>query len=390
MELKEIEKRMGEIKDEIENDAISDERLTELEQEVEKLSEERKKLEDAEKRAIETHEKRQSLLNDIAKGKKGRKIDENIDIKEERKMENVLETKEYRNAFLMKLQGREKELETEQRTMVDASAVIPTMTINKIIEKLEQTSAIYNAITVSNFNSNLSIPVEDVKNDASWIAIEAASTDSEDKFKTVELGAYKLIKTIEIGADVAAMSIDAFEVFIVNALSKKIARAVEQAIFKGTGTNQPTGLLKDGELTQTEEITAAGMTYADLLKIIAKLPTLYNVNARFALSRELFFKEILGMVGTDKKPIVVADVQNPTRYVILGFPVEISDYMPVDTVLFGDFSYYHFNWAKAMELSADTSVGFRTGSTVYRAMALADGKPTVKEAFVVAKKAAAK
>ena len=39
---------------------------------------------------------------------------------------------------------------------------------------------------------------------------------------------------------------------------------------------------------------------------------------------------------------------------------------------------YKFNFAKAPVVDRDESVAFRTGSTVYRAMALADGKPTGK------------
>ena len=57
-------------------------------------------------------------------------------IKEERKMEETrktfgVETAEYREAFFKKLQG--KELTAEERGAVTASAVIPTVTMNKII-----------------------------------------------------------------------------------------------------------------------------------------------------------------------------------------------------------------------------------------------------------------
>ena len=46
-------------------------------------------------------------------------------------------------------------------------------------------------------------------------------------------------------------------------------------------------------------------------------------------------------------------------------------------IYFGDLKEaYKFNFAKAPTVDRDESVAFRTGSTVYRAMALADGKPT--------------
>ena len=40
------------------------------------------------------------------------------------------------------------------------------------------------------------------------------------------------------------------------------------------------------------------------------------------------------------------------------------------------------NFAKDITVSLDNSVGFRTGSTCYRAMALVDGKVTNIDAFV--------
>ena len=54
-----------------------------------------------------------------------------------------------------------------------------------------------------------------------------------------------------------------------------------------------------------------------------------------------------------------------------------------DNLLFGDFKEaYKFNFAQAPDVRSDQSVAFRTGSTVYRAMCLADGKPADKNALV--------
>lgn len=298
-------------------------------------------------------------------------------------MDNVYSTKEYKNAWLKNLQG--KTLTPDESKMFNAAigatgAVIPTETYNMVIEKLEQTSALYNHITVTNMPNYLSIPVENVKNDAEWVEMSTAATDSEDSVTNVTLSAYKIIKTLEIGADVQAMSISAFETFIVNALYKKLYKAIEKAIISGTGTNQPTGLLKSGEITNTGTFTKAGMTYKDLMKIIGALPTGYN--GTFTLQRQLFFGEILGMTTADGQRVVVADAQSPAKFNILGYPVILNDLMPADTIIFGDLSYYHFNWAKAPTVESDASTGFRTGSTVYRVLGLADGKKILADAFV--------
>ena len=198
----------------------------------------------------------------------------------------------------------------------------------------------------------------------------AAATDSADSFAAVSLAAHKLIKTIEIGADVAAMSIDAFESFIVEALAKKMAKAIENAIVNGTGSGQPTGLLLAGQITQTGTYTKAKMKYSDLAKIMALLPTSYHPNAAFCMPRKLFFEEVLGLETTDGAPAVVVDAQAPAKFNILGYPVIISDFVGTDKILFGDFSYYYLNWSKPIEIRPSEEAAFRTGSVVYRSLAL--------------------
>ena len=91
-----------------------------------------------------------------------------------------------------------------------------------------------------------------------------------------------------------------------------------------------------------------------------------------------FFTQILGLTDTYGQPIVVADRQAPAKYNILGFPVILEDSLTTTgSIVFGDLKEgYVFNWAKDVEVSRDESIGFRTGSTVFRGMALADGKPT--------------
>ena len=62
-----------------------------------------------------------------------------------------------------------------------------------------------------------------------------------------------------------------------------------------------------------------------------------------------FFTDILGMEDANGNSVVLVDAQSPTKFNILGYPVIINDFVAEDTIIFGDFSYYHFNWAKGVE-----------------------------------------
>ena len=362
MRIDEINARLAAIAAEV--DTATGEALTALEREVADLTAERQQI-------LDEVQTRQQLRSNIAAGIVTGNIIENNE--EENNMENrtfAIDSVEYREAFLMGLQGRE--LTAEQRAAVTASAAIPTHTMNEIVGKLEL-APIINAVDVTYIPGNVTWPVEGTVNDAAWVAMGTAATDSADAVNSIALGAFKLIKTVEITADVAAMSIDAFEAWLVNRLANKIQRAVATAIMTGTGSAQATGLSKraaDGTYT------AAGITYTDVMAIIAKLPTEYAPGASFVMSRATFYGNVLNIQDTSKHPIVVADVQSPAKFNILGYPVIIEDGAGTD-VYFGDLKEaYKFNFAMAPTVKNDESVGFRTGSTVYRAMALADGKPT--------------
>ena len=368
--LQEIEERLSAIKSELDTDGAD---LDALETEINSLKEERKQI-------TEAAEKRKNLLDGITTGTIPAKIIK-TEKTEERKMYSV-ESTEYRIAFMKKLQG--KELDVEERAAITASGVIPTQTLNKIIEKLEQTSVLFRYIDVLHIPSNVSIPVEGTKNDASWVAMGTASTDSVDTYDTVSFAAYKLIKTIEITADVAAMAIDAFEAFVVNALVKKMSKAIENAILNGSGTSQPKGILKETFAT-TAKVTVgstASVTYTDIFNLIGKLPSSYSQNAKFVVNRSFLYGTIAQVLGADNKAIFVPDAVEGFAGKIMGYPVIVDDLCPDNTLLLGDLSAYTMNFAQDITVNLDNSVGFRTGSTCYRAMALVDGKVTNLDAFV--------
>jgi HK97 family phage major capsid protein len=362
MRIDEINARLAAIAAEV--DTATGEALTALEREVADLTAERQQI-------LDEVQTRQQLRSNIAAGIVTGNIIENNE--EENKMENrtfTIDSVEYREAFLMGLQGRE--LNAEQRAAVTASAAIPTQTMNEIVHKLEL-APIINAVDVTYIPGNVTYPVEGTVAAANWVAMGTAATDAADALNAVTLGAYKLIKTVEITADVAAMSVDAFEAWLVNRLANKIQRAVAAGIMTGTGSSQATGLSSraaDGTYTK------AGITYSDVMAIIAKLPSEYAAGASFVMSRATFFGGVLNIQDTAKHPIVVADAQAPAKFNILGFPVIIEDAAGTD-IYFGDLKEaYKFNFAKAPVVDRDESVAFRSGSTVYRALALADGKPT--------------
>ena len=369
MRIDDINTRLAAIQGEI--DSASGEALTALEQEVEQLTAERQQIQNE-------AQTRQQLRANIAAGLVTGEIIEN---QEENTMENrtyTIGSAEYREAYLLHLQG--KELNAEQRAAVSANAAVPTQTINQVFGYINE-SPILSRIDMTHIPGNVVLPVENAVAAAAWVAMGAAATDSADGITSISLAAHKLIKTVEITADIEAMAIDAFESWLVAKLGEQIEAALDNAVFNGTGSGQPTGICTT-IATATGTYTKAKATYADLVKIIGSLASGPAKNATFAMTRKLFFSDVLGIEDKNGQPVCHADVESPAKYNILGYHVILDDNIPENDILFGDFKAYKMNIAKAPVISSDGSVAFRTGSVVYRAMALADGKLAEAKAFV--------
>lgn len=362
--LLEIQKRKAELRNQI--STLSGTELDNAISEADKLEEEEKEL----RSKMSDVEKRANLIK-IDKGTEGK---ENF----------TVDSAEYRSAYLKELQGKEL-TDVEKRAMTSATgsagAVIPTTTMNKVVEKLYGEGVLFPLVTNLNIPGNVTIPVEDTTADVAWVAEDTASNDSNDNVGKVELLAYKLIKTIEVTANVEDMSIDAFETFLVNTLSRKVKVALDSAIANGDGSSKAQGICN--AITGVETAATDTIDYDDICDLLASVKGAYKQGAVFAMSTNTLYKRIAKIKDTTKMPIFKQEAKERFAGNVMGYPVVICDYIPDDKVIFGNFSYYYLNIAKAFEISKDVSVGFRTGSTVYRALGLADGKVAIKEAFNV-------
>lgn len=369
----------GEEQDEQENGEDKDSlkaRLSDSLEELEKLVEDIMS-----RKAVikENAEKRSKLIERIA-GTKEKKVVRTFEEKKEDKPMFEIDSKEYRAAYLKKLQG--KELNAEERAAMTASAAIPTETMNKIVHTLELNPLIA-AVDVTHFPNNVTYPAESSIGEASWVAMGTASDDSADTLAAVTLGAYKLIKTVSINADVAAMSIDAFEDWLVSRLANKLEKAIDAGILNGGGSTSGECLgIKVTKYTQDGTYTKAAMTWKDICKIMGKLPGQYHPKATFVMPTTLFFGEVLGMTDSTGNRVVVNEPQEPRKFNILGYPVIVDGNAATDEVYFGDLSQYKFNFAKDIEVKSSEEADFRIGSQVWRALTLADGKLADPNAIV--------
>lgn len=290
----------------------------------------------------------------------------------------VFSTAEYRSAYFKTMQGRDLTVE-EKRAITSAAesggAAIPTKTMNMILGQIKESPTVLNLITVLNIPELTSLPVENLVNDATWTAEGADSTPSDDKLGTISLSAHQLIKTIKVSAKLKAMAIDAFEEWIVNSLTKKMTAACKKAVFDGTGINQPTGLntISWGE---SNSVSTTAVTYDNLVDVESKVGEDFTPNAVWVMNRKTKAM-VMKLKDDQKRPVFERAVEDGFVGMLLGYPVRLDKNVKDGESFFGDWAAaYVMNFAKAIEYSSSQEAGFMSGSTIYRSLALVDGKPT--------------
>jgi HK97 family phage major capsid protein len=158
---------------------------------------------------------------------------------------------------------------------------------------------------------------------------------------------------------------------------------IARSLISGTGVNQGTGILTGitWNAGNTREYTDA-ITYADIIEVIATLPRGYSAGAAFAMNNATLYRQIYSLMDGNKRPLFIQDPRSESIGRLLGFPIVIDDYLPDGTILFGNFYYMSYNMAEGIAIESSTQSGFTRGLIDYRAMAIADTKPILPEAFI--------
>lgn len=336
---------------------------------LEALSKEMDALEARKKEIIAAAEARKKELEEAA----GEEIRTPI-LKEEKMPERTFkpDTAEYRVAWLKKMKG--DTLDAEERAAMETVDVVPTITANKIINRLKENDLV-KLIDFTEFEGAVALPNYTGNGDAEW----GDTNEQKDSIGHVELAVYQLIKTIEVPGKFARVSIDSFESYIVEALGNKIVSAIQKAAIVGTGSGQPEGI-NVTHSTADGTFTKAGITLKDLTKIAGELGAEYQKDAVWIMPNKVYFEALANVT----LPGVTAIGDDGTKR-ILGKPVVVDDNCIIsstDTIFYGAGKAYHFNLASPIEVDKDSSVGFKSAAVNFRVLAYGDGKLDNAAAFV--------
>ena len=164
---------------------------------------------------------------------------------EERKMEEIkynAQSPEYRTAWLKNIAQRDGQkifgemTEVEQRaftfTTANSGAVVPTETMNRLVELVESMAPMYDDSTKSGMVKGFGVPRHKaiVAGDAAATDEGVANADEQDTFDLLALDGVEIKKHVEITRKMQWQSIDAFETWLTDHIARRIAVAKETQI----------------------------------------------------------------------------------------------------------------------------------------------------------------
>lgn len=337
MTIEQIEARLAEIRKQIES--ASAEGIEKLSAEVDTLAEERKKV-------LAAEAARKELRSRVASGAEGTAPAPVIP----KAVQHGADSEEYRRAWLKNMavfraqDGSETrllgDLTAEEReaftfTTANTTSVVPTVVMNRIIELVKSMAPMYEDATKSGMTQGFSVPRHAAisQGDAAATSEGVANDDEIDTFSTLTLTGVEIKKHVKITRKMQWQSIAAFEDWLVQHISKRIAVAKETRILAQLNDTTP-GIAAANKIARTYTDNAVREALAliaeDGTKVwYANSKTIYNglAGIKDNNGRPLFLESTVTddpkIKGRIYGGLVKEDNNIPDNVVFVGVPASI-------------------------------------------------------------------
>ena len=200
-----------------------------------------------------------------------------------RTSENVLESVEYRNAFMAYVQNGTAipaQLRGQANTTAETGAAIPLTIMRQIINTVRKRYGnLYNKVRKMNVQGGVEFPIGALQATFKWITESTVSPRQKtDKLGKVSFSYYGCEIRIAQSFIASIVTLDDFETKIAEVIAIAYLQAMDEGIVLGSGDGQMTGILNDARITNVVNMTAADMGNwtAWRKKFFSKLPLGYR------------------------------------------------------------------------------------------------------------------
>ena len=311
-------------------------------------------------------------LKNLSRTVSGGKVVEKME-NEMPKRENMVGTKEYKNAFLKSLLGRElTEMENVAyvHTTTQENAPVPTEMLNEIWDLIYGEHHILEDITIYRTGTIMEITKHTAvtQGKAKKVAEGEANDDEQNTFVKVTLSGKDFSKHVDISYAMQKMSIPAFETYLKNEIATGIGEELAKEVIAAIGTGM--------EAENKIQTAATGtVSYKDLAKLFGQLKRVGSLN--IYATRKTIYNHLVGLTNDSGTPIFQQVINPGVEGALFGAQIKTEDAVADGTILVGDGKKFVFNMvqdimvesAKDIKKHVVTHSGYARGEG-----ALIDGK----------------
>lgn len=317
---------------------------------------------------------------------------------EERGVEAVAASEEYRRAWLRTMavdrDGRPLvpgEITEEERSAFtfmtsNTTSVVPTITQNRIIDRLRHEAPMLDDATVTSINQGFAIPVRTAiaQGDAAVIAQDAANNDEQDTFTLITMTGVDIKKHIVMTRRMQFQSIEAFEDWLVSDISRRIMVAKEAVIRARLDGSAPSAsdAANDGvKIASGNVLTGQQYTDAVIRSILAKI----NEPGQVVIyaNRYTIYNGLMSIKDTNDRPLFINSTVTDDPMVkgtVYGAAVKEDVNLANNVAYFGVKGAIHANNFAPLEVTP--AIEPKTANRIWTGSEIFDAGLENPEAFV--------
>lgn len=237
-----------------------------------------------------------------------------------------------------------REQRTGEMAKGDNGAVIPTTIANRIIDTVKQVAPIYALTTKFNVKGKLQFPVA---KDSITTGYQTEFTDiasSAVSFENVELDGFLIGALSKVS--VSLINNAQFDIvgYVVNKIAQSIAEFLEKELIKGS-TNIKGVTDKSYEGKGVQKVTSfkeGVISTDDLIETQGEVKMNRQDGCQWLMNQGML-NEVRKLKDNNGQYVLNPDLRTGFGFMLLGKPVMISDEMPNDTIVYGDWSAMYVN-----------------------------------------------
>lgn len=322
---------------------------------------------------------------------------------QDRSIENIRDTEEYRNAFGGWLARGAEAITAEEYRAMQADSdigggylVAPQQMVMELLKEVDDIAVIRQYARTHQLTKAASLGVPTLDKDADdwdWTAELRTGSETEIEFGKRELRPHPLAKRVKISNTLLRKAAMGPEQIVRERLAYKLGITQEKAYMTGDGVQKPLGVFTaSADGISTDRDVSTGNTGTEIMPdglIEAKytLKQAYWSRARWIFHRDAL-KQIRKMKDGNGQYIWQPGISGGAPDRILELPYTASEFAPntfssgLYVGILGDFRYYWIVDALDMAIQRLVELYAETNQTGFIGRYEGDGMPVLEEAFV--------